>query len=500
MILPEQKIYRYMRHIIMPEISGPGQKTLLESCAAVFAKSARYAAPMMYYLVSSGIENIKCYFEDCEGIELLMENLLDLNPDVLIDRLEAAEIIAKFQSNYECPENKLSCLIVFGDYNFIKHIIDSAIGPFGTRSGFADKSRHIPTIFVATENWRGAIQSVKKPEKTLPFNSKFFGQPITSTGGENGPAPGYLFSCCFAGALAAVESIRLCLNLGNVSEKPLYFDLLTMDFHRSSNDGAIPYNPFHLAAEEITEGIRKKLLDSKILIVGAGGLGSPAAYALALAGVGTIGLVDSDSVEISNLNRQILHSTSRIGMPKVKSAESFLKKINPDVGIVIYETLFKKSNAMEIIKDYDVIIDGVDNLPTRYLLNDACFFAGKPLAEAGVLRFDGLGMTIVPGKSQCYRCIFSEMPPAGSIPSCSESGVLGPVPGVMGSMQAVEAFKLLTDTGKTLQNRLIMFNALDLDFRIADVKRDLNCPLCGQNPSIKELMEYETTCDDEPDF
>jgi len=499
LVLPEQKIYRYMRHIIMPEISGPGQKTLLESCATVFAKSARYAAPMMYYLVSSGIGSIKCYFDDGENVEPLMENLRDLNPDVSIERIKSPEITSKFQNAYEGPQKKLSCLIVFGDCNFIKHIIDSAKGPFDS-SGFADQSRYVPTIFAATENWRGAIKSVKKPEEALPFNSEFFGQTIISTGRENSPPPGYLFSCCFAGALAAVESIKLCLNLGNVSEKPLYFDLLTMDFYRFSNDGIISYNTSHLPAEKITEGMRKKILNSKVLIVGTGGLGSPAAYASAMAGVGTIGLVDSDSVEISNLNRQILHSTSRIGMPKVKSAESFLKKINPDVDMVIYEKLFKKSNALEIIKDYDVIIDGVDNLPTRYLLNDACFFAGKPLAEAGVLRFDGLGMTIVPGKSQCYRCIFSEMPPAGSIPSCSESGILGPVPGVMGSIQAVEAFKLLTGIGNTLQNRLIMFDALDLDFRITDVKQDINCPLCGQNPSIKELMEYETTCDDDPDF
>jgi len=496
LILPEEKIYRYMRHIIMPEISGPGQKKLLESCVAIFACSARDTASMMYYLVSSGIGHIKYCFDDNEGMEQVIESLQDLNPDVLIEKAESVRKTAKVQDTCENPEESLSCRIVFGD-SVAKRMMDSLKVESVGRIDLADKD-YIPTIFVISKNWCGAIQSVRNLE-SLSSIFELFNRPIFNPTEKSQRAE--IFSCCFAGVLAAVESIKLCLDLGNVSEKPLYFDLLTMDFQRfNNNDGIISDAPSHLPAEKMTEGIHKKISDAKVLIVGTGGLGSPAAYALALAGVGTIGLVDSDSVEISNLNRQILHSTSRIGIPKVKSAEFFLKKLNPDVNIVTYQTLFKKSNAMEIIKDYDVVIDGVDNLPTRYLLNDACFFAGKPLAEAGVLRFDGLGMTIVPGKSHCYRCIFSEIPPAGSIPSCSEAGILGPVPGVMGFIQAAEAFKLLTGIGNTLQNRLIMFDALDLDFRITDVKQDINCPLCGENPSIKELSEYETPCNDTPDF
>lgn len=492
MILPEEKIYRYMRHIIMPEISGSGQKTLLESNVAVFAKSARFVATMMYYLVSSGIGGIKCYFDDYEDMEPLMEKLRDLNPDVLIERMEFSEITAKFQNTYEGPEKKLSCRIIFGDCNFIKNMFEITKKPFNIRTSFTAKPHYIPTIFAVTENWRGVIQTVKNPENAFPFNSLFFGQTIISTDGENSPNLGYLFSCFLAGTLTAIESIKLCLNLGNLSEKPLYFDLLTMNFERLKDNDSMVFNgPAHLPSEKKTDDIQKKMSDAKILIVGTGGLGSPAAYALALAGVGTLGLVDSDSVEISNLNRQILHSTSRIGTPKVKSAEVFIRKLNPAVNVITYETRFTKSNALQIIRDFDVIIDGVDNLPTRYLLNDSCFFAGKPLAEAGVLRFDGLGTTVVPKKGHCYRCIFPDIPPAGSIPSCSESGILGPVPGVMGFIEAVEAVKLLTGIGNTLQNRLIIFDAMDLDFRLTNVRRDANCPLCGENPSIKELIEYE---------
>jgi molybdopterin/thiamine biosynthesis adenylyltransferase len=475
----------------MPEISGPGQKTLLESRAVIFARSARPAAPMLYYLVSSGIGHIKCYFDDSAGMESLKENLRDLNPDVWIEMNEFAETKAKSQNASE----KISCLIVFGDINFIQNMRNNMNEPFDIDTVSGLQSHHVPTVFAAAEDWWGVIQTVKNPENAFLFSDTVFGNTIISTSPKDDQPVGYWLSCCLAGALAAIESIKLCLNLGNSSENPLYFDLLAMNFEK------LKYNiaPPPLPSKQNTDDIIKKLLDSKVLIVGTGGLGSPASYALALAGVGTLGLVDSDCVEISNLNRQILHSTSRIGTPKVKSAEIFIKDLNPIVNVVTYEARFTKTNAMQIIKDYDVIIDGVDNLPTRYLLNDSCFFAEKPLVEAGVLRFDGLGMTVVPKEGHCYRCIFPEMPPAGSVLSCSESGILGPVPGVMGFIEAAEALKLLAGIGNTLQNRLMIFDAMDLDFRITDVRRDENCPLCGENPYIKELAEYETTCDDVSD-
>ncbi|MDI3480502.1 MAG: hypothetical protein PWQ97_157 [Tepidanaerobacteraceae bacterium] len=486
MILPAEKSNRYLRHTIMPEIGASGQTRLLESHIAVFASSARCVAPLLYYLVSSGLGNIKCFIEGIEGISPLVENLRDLNPDVnIIEMIELSDAAEVFHNCSGNTEKNTSCRIIFGNYDFIKNIIKS-INNINDRC----KTHYVPTIIAAVENWQGIIQAVKKPENTFLFNNTVSGHAIISTAPANKLAVGYLFSCCLAGALAAIESIKLCLNIGNFLECPLYFDLLTMNFKKLNGNDNIP-NAHHLPSEEKPDDIQNKILDSKVLIVGTGGLGSPAAYALSLSGVGSLGLVDSDRVEISNLNRQILHSTSRIGTPKVKSAEVFIRKLNPNINVITYETRFTKSNAMRIIRDYDVIIDGVDNLPTRYLLNDSCFFAEKTLVEAGVLRFEGLGMTLVPKKGHCYRCIFPEPPPANSIPSCSQAGILGPVPGVMGFIEAAEAFKLLAGIGKTLQSQLLIFDALDLDFRITQVKRDENCPLCGEMPSIKEPIEYE---------
>lgn len=502
MILPKEQIYRYMRHIIMPEISGPGQKKLLDSAVAVFAKSPRQAAALMYYIVSSGIGHIYFYFECDDDIPALRENLKDLNPDVVVNYIKIPPEIKNSKLEIDHREN-VSCRIILGGVEFIQSVLSwinsTAYCPKKSRGNvdkvtenFADSN--IPVILASPGEWNGFIHTVKEPQKKdaliNPWLHKFSLILRCKGIGPNDE----IFSSFLLGALGAIEIVKLCLDIGNVSVHPLYFDLLTMDFKKgySSNDNNtsnnIADNKYKLA------NIKTLLRDARVLIVGTGGLGSPAAYALAQAGVGTIGLVDSDSVEISNLNRQILHSTSRIGTPKVKSAEMFLKKLNPDVNIITYETLFTKSNAMEIIKDFDVVIDGVDNLPTRYLLNDACFFSGKPLAEAGVLRFDGLGMTIVPNEGHCYRCIFPKMPPADSIPSCSESGILGPVPGVMGFIEAAEAVKIITGVGETLKNRLIIFDALDMDFRVTDVRQDNNCPLCGQNPSIKDLTEYEITC------
>ncbi|HHW02036.1 MAG TPA: hypothetical protein GXX35_04380 [Thermoanaerobacterales bacterium] len=480
MILPKETIYRYMRHIIMPEISGPGQKKLLESRVLILAESVRDAAPLMYYLVASGIGLIKYHFEVTEGFEDLKESLQDLNPEILVEKADFSPV------DNEELKSCLSCQIVFGN-NFESKSIELLKAEFDT----------VPTILALPSDWCGIIQSVRNIKDSDLLSDFLNKLPyISDSSSKVSSSPGIIFSRCFLGALVAIETIKICLNLKGVSENPLYFNLLNMDFKKLKNESVKTFlYDIQPSSTEFLHDLKSKLALSKVLIVGTGGLGSPAAYALTLAGVGTLGLTDSDKVEISNLNRQILHSTSRIGMPKVDSAEMFLKRLNPDINIVKYETLFAKNNAFEIIKDFDVIIDGVDNLPTRYLLNDACFFAEKPLAEAGVLRFDGLGMTIFPKRGHCYRCIFPEMPPAGSIPSCSESGILGPVPGVMGFIEAAETVKILTGTGKTLIDRLIIFDALELDFRVTDVKRDDRCPLCGQNPYIKNLIEYEIKCE-----
>jgi adenylyltransferase/sulfurtransferase len=239
---------------------------------------------------------------------------------------------------------------------------------------------------------------------------------------------------------------------------------------------------------------QERLLEAKVLIIGAGGLGSPCALYLASAGIGKIGIVDSDAVELNNLQRQILHTTQGVGSPKVESAKDRLTAINPDVEIITYKLRISSENVLDIIKDYHIIVDGSDNFPTRYLMNDACVLAKKPLSHGGIFRYDGQAITIVPGKSACYRCLFPEPPPPGLVPSCQEAGILGAVAGVIGVIQANEVLKYILGTGELLTGRLLVFNALDSSFRIVKVPRDPKCPVCSENPTITKLIDYEEFC------
>jgi adenylyltransferase/sulfurtransferase len=238
-----------------------------------------------------------------------------------------------------------------------------------------------------------------------------------------------------------------------------------------------------LVIPEIGVEGQKRLRSSRVLVVGAGGLGSPAALYLAAAGVGGIGLVDSDLVELSNLQRQILHGTSRIGQLKARSGEQTLRDLNPEVEVEVYPVRLARDNVLDLLKPYDVIISAVDNFEARYLLNDACYFLGKPLVEAGVLRWEGIAMTILPGQGPCYRCIFPAPPSPGAVPSPREAGVVGVVPGIMGTIQAAEALKLLLGVGNLLVGRLLLFNALSMTFREVEVRRSPGCPLCGDQPT-----------------
>lgn len=261
-----------------------------------------------------------------------------------------------------------------------------------------------------------------------------------------------------------------------------------------SEDEIVRYSR-HIILPEVGGKGQKKLREAKVFVVGAGGLGSPSAFYLAAAGVGTLGVLDSDTVDLSNLQRQILHRTEDLGRPKTESALRTLTAINPNVKVVTFQTRLDASNVMDYVKDFDVVVDGVDNFPTRYLVNDACVFMGKPLVEAGILRFDGMAMTIRPGAGPCYRCVFPEPPPPGMVPSCQEAGVIGAVAGIMGVIQALEAVKLITGAGETLTGRLLIFDALETRFREVKANRDPACPVCGENPTIKELVEYDLSCD-----
>ncbi|MFH1854053.1 MAG: molybdopterin-synthase adenylyltransferase MoeB [Candidatus Omnitrophota bacterium] len=239
---------------------------------------------------------------------------------------------------------------------------------------------------------------------------------------------------------------------------------------------------------------QERLLKARVLVIGAGGLGSPALLYLASAGVGKIGIVDSDKVEVNNLQRQIVHSTDTVGNPKVNSAKQRLNAINPEIEIVPYDLRITSKNILDIIKDYDIVVDGSDNFPTRFLVNDACVLAKKPLSHGGIFRFDGQAITILPGESACYRCLFPEPPPPGLVPSCQEAGILGVVAGIIGTIQASEVLKYILGAGDLLTGRLLVFNALDSSFRQVNVPKDPDCPVCGKNPSVTKLIDYELFC------
>ena len=250
----------------------------------------------------------------------------------------------------------------------------------------------------------------------------------------------------------------------------------------------------HIMLPEVGEKGQAKLLQAKVLLLGAGGLGSPSALYLAAAGVGTLGIVDDDVVDASNLQRQILHNTSRIGVPKVESARTTLTELNPDVRVVAHQVRLTAENVLSIIKDYDLIVDGADNFQTRYLLNDAALILNKPVLHASIFRFEGQLTTFLPWQGPCYRCLYPEPPPAGMAPSCNEAGVLGVLPGVIGVLQATEAVKVLLGIGETLSGRLLIYDALGAKFRELKLRRDPQCVVCSDRNKKIELIDYEAFC------
>jgi adenylyltransferase/sulfurtransferase len=239
---------------------------------------------------------------------------------------------------------------------------------------------------------------------------------------------------------------------------------------------------------------QKRLKAAKVLLVGTGGLGAPLALYLAAAGVGTLGIVDFDVVEASNLQRQIIHSTRDIDRPKVASARDKIKGLNPNVNVVVYDTTLTSANALDIIRDYDIVADGTDNYQTRYLVNDACVLLGKPNVYGSVFQFEGQASVFYAGAGPCYRCLYPAPPPPGLVPSCSEGGVMGVLPGIVGTIQAAEVIKLIVGGADSLIGRLLLFDAWGMKFRELKLEHDSNCPICGDNPTIHELIDYEQFC------
>ena len=250
----------------------------------------------------------------------------------------------------------------------------------------------------------------------------------------------------------------------------------------------------HIILPEVGGSGQQKMLEARVLLLGAGGLGSPAAYYLAAAGIGNLGIVDFDQVDLSNLQRQIIHSTERIGMLKTESAKKTIQALNPDVNVTLYNEKMDSSNIMSLIKDYDYVVDGSDNFPTRYLVNDACVMKNKTLIHGSIYRFEGQVTVFKPGDGPCYRCLYPEPPPPGMVPNCQEGGVLGVLAGVIGNLQVVEVLKLVLGIGKPLVGKLLIYDALNTEFRNLRLRKDTNCPICSEKPTIKELVDYEEFC------
>ena len=251
----------------------------------------------------------------------------------------------------------------------------------------------------------------------------------------------------------------------------------------------------HILLKDVGVEGQEKIRNGKVLVVGAGGLGAPVALYLAAAGVGTIGIVDGDVVDLSNLQRQVIHFTGDVGHPKVESARDKMLAINPNVKVNTIREFLMSDNALDIIKDYDFIVDGTDNFPVKFLINDACVMAGKPFSHGGILRFEGQTFTHLPGTA-CYRCLFKSPPPANAVPTCSQAGVLGAIAGMLGTIQAAETLKYLTGVGELLTNKLLTFNAKTMDFRKINTHHQASCAICGDHPTITELIDYEqAVCD-----
>ena len=250
----------------------------------------------------------------------------------------------------------------------------------------------------------------------------------------------------------------------------------------------------HIILPEVGGAGQQKMLEARILLLGAGGLGSPAAYYLAAAGIGNLGIVDFDQVDLSNLQRQIIHSTERIGMLKTESAKKTIQALNPDVNVTLYNEKIDSSNILSIIKDYDYVVDGSDNFPTRYLVNDACVMENKTLIHGSIYRFEGQVTVFKPNSGPCYRCLYPEPPPPGMSPNCQEGGVLGVLAGIIGNLQVVEVLKLILGIGEPLVGKLLIYDALKTEFRNLNLRKDASCPLCGEEPTIKQLIDYEEFC------
>lgn len=480
------QIQRYLRHIIMPKISGAGQKKLLETRVLLCAQSIDACDVLLNYMAASGIGQIYCYLESKNKSEAVLTQVHDLNPEVSIQLIEDMNML---KDQCLVIKQTVDFNILIGDFDFITRI-----------SGLLIQSvshKFSPTLIAVAYGWQGYVNLFHHAKSIKDFlveisKKSVFIDKISHE--DYFQQLGMFMSYAFMGTLVAIELIKARLDIGNILKDSICFNLLETIF--SNNISTLSCTLQNVQNFFNINDLKGRLSKAKVLVVGTGGLGCPSALALAKAGIGTIGLIDFDNVELSNLNRQILHTTSMIGLKKVESAKQALKRVNQNINIELYAASFSQENAIDIIKNYDIVIDGLDNLPTRYLLNDACFFGKKPFIEAGVLAFYGQITTIISSDGPCYRCIFPELSEPRSAPSCSETGVLGPVPGLMGVLQAVEVIKMIIGMNSNLKGGLLMYDALESEFSLVEFEKNNNCQLCGEHPSILKLGSYNFVCTD----
>ncbi|MDW7672615.1 MAG: ThiF family adenylyltransferase [Bacillota bacterium] len=460
--LSPQQVQRYLRQIIMPQISGKGQETLLKTHVILYMPSLQWGGMMLAYLAAVGVGQITCVLENMTKGSEIIRHVMDLNPETQLEVMPANE------PWIPANQHTTNAYIVIGPDDFAARHTQKAAS-IVSEDG-------VPHIFVGANPWKGTLWA-------YGHNLEHEGEKaVLQDFSDDALTVGQVLSASFGGTLAVIELVKIRLDIGRKLEKPFTYDLMNMTFGEEVGDDEIEslavdtYNDLeHLNDDEL----HQRLAKGKVLVIGSGGLGSPASFALAQAGIGTLGLVDHDYIDLSNLNRQILHTTSRIGQPKVASGAITLEMLNSNMRVNIYQERMTETNVDRLLMAYDLLLDGLDNLPSRYVANKAAVAAAKPFVSAGVLTFYGQSTSILPGDGPCYECIFPQTEGNGNAPTCEETGVLGAVPGLMGIIQAAEVIKLLCDTKPSLQNQYLMVDALEREFTTIQLPRKETCPVCG---------------------
>lgn len=475
--LTPQQVQRYLRQIIMPEISGRGQQTLLETHVIVHMPSVEWGEMMLTYLAAVGVGQVTCVLDDIESGGDIQEHVQDLNPEMQLEVIHAGK--PQIPADHQRP----NAFIVIGPTDYVEarrqKTDQDSLALVETMNGEPD---HLaPGIFVRIKPWQGTLevhgnrQVSKGNTETAAVKAVPDAENLEQVFDTGLVSIGEGLSSSFGGIMAVIELVKMRLGIGRQLDKPLSYDLMNMKFDeelRGESEESHGVDIIHL---------RQRLAKGKVLLIGSGGLGSPSAFALAKAGIGTLGLVDHDLVDLSNLNRQILHTTSRIGVPKVESGAKTLKMLNPKMTVHTYQERMTEKNADRLLKEYDLLLDGLDNLPSRYVANRAAVAAGKPFIQAGVLTFYGQSISILPGEGPCFECIFPQSEESGNAPTCEETGVLGAVPGLMGVIQAVETVKQLCGIKSSLHSKYLMVDVLESEFTTIDLTSRQECSLCQKS-------------------